>query len=592
MSRLRLLAAVALMGLLLLFLPPALRADDQETASQSAGAEAREDEPGEAVAEAPPIDPLQEKAKEIRDELATLVERFEGLEAELTGAEGEDKILLARQIAEAKLDYLSLVAKLVENQAAQDEAGLDSGDQRAWIENELPDLSEAIVEHIEVSESALRALRKARVSADPQELDAIEDKIEAEIEWLESLFEGYLENLDGLKRMGVHHSPVLADLHARLATRADRLAGRIQLTSEKLDRLSERSAEAPDDASIQDEIRLVTRRKEMVVAAMTTTVDMMDHVGLDSSAYRRLLIRTTGEVTTDVFKGKVAIGLLQEWLEAFREWIREVGPATVVKAFLFLLILVTFRLLAIITRRLVQRSLSAAKGRTSQLLSNMALALAGRGVMILGLLVALSQVGVELGPLLAGLGIAGFIVGFALQDSLANFAAGIMILGYRPFDVDDVIEAGGVFGTVSTMNLVSTTILTFDNQTLIVPNAKIWGDVIKNVTNQKVRRVDLEVHVRHEEDVDRVLEILRGVLARNPHVLEDPPPNVQLHKLLENTLKFVVRPWTRTEDYWDTYWKLTREIKRALDEAGITLPRPQRDVHLVDRTTAEPIARG
>ena len=245
------------------------------------------------------------------------------------------------------------------------------------------------------------------------------------------------------------------------------------------------------------------------------------------------------------------------------------------------MILAAFRVLAAVTRKVAERAMSNENVNASRLVKDMVMGLASRGVMMVGLLVGLSQLGVELGPLLAGLGIAGFIVGFALQDSLSNFAAGIMILGYRPYDVGDVIEAGTVFGTVSGMSLVSTTILTFDNQTLIVPNAKIWGDVIKNVTNQQERRVDIDVHVAHSEDVEKTEQVLRGVLAANPKVLEEPAPTVQLHKLLENSLRFVVRPWVRTEDYWEVYWDLTRAIKRRFDEEGIEIPHPKRDVRII-----------
>lgn len=116
-------------------------------------------------------------------------------------------------------------------------------------------------------------------------------------------------------------------------------------------------------------------------------------------------------------------------------------------------------------------------------------------VMLIGVLIALAHIGVQIGPLLAGLGIAGFIIGFALQDTLSNFASCMMILLYRPYDVGDIIEAAGQRGTVHQMNLVSTTIFSFDNQRLIIPNNKIWGDIIKNVTSQETRRVDFEFYV-------------------------------------------------------------------------------------------------
>lgn len=200
--------------------------------------------------------------------------------------------------------------------------------------------------------------------------------------------------------------------------------------------------------------------------------------------------------------------------------------------------------------------------------------------MLLGVLVALSQVGVEVGPFLTGLGIAGLVIGFALQDSLSNFAAGAMILFYSPFDEGDVIEAAGIVGKVSRLTMASTTILTFDNQTLIVPNKKIWGDVIRNITAQKTRRVDLVFSVAYSDDLDKVESVLWDILGKDERLLEDPKPLIKLHTLGESSVDFIVRPWCLMENYWDVYWDLTRAVKVRFDQEGITIPFPQREVHV------------
>jgi len=196
--------------------------------------------------------------------------------------------------------------------------------------------------------------------------------------------------------------------------------------------------------------------------------------------------------------------------------------------------------------------------------------------------VALSQLGIALGPLLAGLGIAGFIIGFALQEVLGNFAAGVMILVYRPYDVGDLIEAAGVSGKVDEMSMVSTTIMTIDNQTLVVPNGKIWGDVIKNVTAQRIRRVDMVFGVSYGDDIPKTEKVLADILREHPKVLADPEPVVRLHKLNDSSIDFVVRPWVLTDDYWEVYWDITREVKMRFDREGISIPFPQRDVHFYD----------
>jgi small conductance mechanosensitive channel len=204
-------------------------------------------------------------------------------------------------------------------------------------------------------------------------------------------------------------------------------------------------------------------------------------------------------------------------------------------------------------------------------------------VIILGVLIALAQMGVSLGPLLAGLGIAGFIIGFALQDSLANFASGMLILLYRPFDVGDVVEAGGVSGKVRAMSLVNTTFLTFDNQRLVVPNNLIWSSVIINLTAQHTRRVDLVFGISYEDDVEKAQRVLQGILKNHEAVLDDPEPIVRVLELGDSSVNFAVRPWVKTADYWETYWDLTKKVKLKFDEEGISIPYPQRDVHIKEQ---------
>jgi small conductance mechanosensitive channel len=204
----------------------------------------------------------------------------------------------------------------------------------------------------------------------------------------------------------------------------------------------------------------------------------------------------------------------------------------------------------------------------------------GRLIMLLGLIIAIAQLGIEVAPLLAGLGIAGFVIGFALQDTLSNFASGLMILVYRPFDVGDLIEAGGVMGKVDQMNLVSTMVLTLDNQMLIVPNKQIWGGVIRNVTHQSKRRVDMKFGIGYSDDIPKAEKVLTEIATSHEKVLKDPEPVVRLHELGDSSVNFVVRPWSKTEDYWDVYWDITREVKQRFDAEGISIPFPQRDVHV------------
>ena len=173
-----------------------------------------------------------------------------------------------------------------------------------------------------------------------------------------------------------------------------------------------------------------------------------------------------------------------------------------------------------------------------------------------------------------------FVIGFALQDTLGNFASGMMILLYRPFDVGDVVEIGGVFGTVKAMNMVNTTMLTIDNQTLILPNTKIWQEVIKNVTAQSKRRIDLVFGISYSDDISKAEKILSDILEEHDLILDNPEPIVRLHELADSSVNFIVRPWVKTDDYWDVYWDVTREVKLRFDREGVSIPFPQQDVHI------------
>jgi small conductance mechanosensitive channel len=243
-----------------------------------------------------------------------------------------------------------------------------------------------------------------------------------------------------------------------------------------------------------------------------------------------------------------------------------------------------FRALSKFVRRTVRRAVQYSQ--FSELVRSTIVRVSAGAVMLVGFVVILTQLGVQVAPLMAGLGIAGFAVGFALQSTLSNFAAGGMILGNQPFDVGDEIEVAGVSGIVRRMTLVSTTILTPDNQTLIIPNSTIWGGVIRNRTAQPTRRVDLTFSIDYGDDIAKAEHALNEVVAAQEHALKEPAPVIKVHQLADSSVNFVVRVWTPKERYWDVYWGLTRAVKLRFDEEGITIPFPQRDVHMKTAETS------
>jgi len=203
-----------------------------------------------------------------------------------------------------------------------------------------------------------------------------------------------------------------------------------------------------------------------------------------------------------------------------------------------------------------------------------------RIILVIGFIVSLTFIEINVAPVLALIGAAGLVVGLALQGTLSNFASGMLILIYRPFDEGDIIEIDGVNGTVHSMTLLSTSIRTFDNQHLVVPNNNIWGTTIVNVTGSRTRRVDLVFGIGYGDDMAQAEKIMLEVVTRHELVLEQPAPVVKVNELADSSVNFVCRPWVKTENYLDVYWDITRQVKEEFDKQGVSIPFPQRDVHV------------
>jgi small conductance mechanosensitive channel len=262
------------------------------------------------------------------------------------------------------------------------------------------------------------------------------------------------------------------------------------------------------------------------------------------------------------------------------DWLLGNGSDFLLQLLGFMLIIYIFYKLAGLVQKGIERALNKSGANVSQLLRRMILSSSHNLVIALGVLIALAQIGVSLGPLLAGLGIAGFIIGFALQDSLSNFASGMMILFYRPFDVGDMIEVTSASGTVSHMSLVNTTILTVDNKSLVVPNNIIWQGIITNVTARRSRRIDLVFGVGYDADLEQVEKILLDIVEADERILKSPEPVIKVGSLGESSVNMICRPWVKTADYWNVLWDLNKTVKQTFDREGIGFPFPQRDIHV------------
>jgi small conductance mechanosensitive channel len=193
---------------------------------------------------------------------------------------------------------------------------------------------------------------------------------------------------------------------------------------------------------------------------------------------------------------------------------------------------------------------------------------------------ALSQIGVQTSSIVAILGASALAVGLALQGSLSNLAAGVLLMVTRPFKAGDYVEAGGQAGVVQAISLLNSTLKSIDNKKVIVPNSSIISASIINYTAEQVRRVDLKVGVSYKSDLRKVRQVLMDEITKNEKVLKDPAPMVGVLEMADSSVNLVVRPWVRTADYWDVYFALTENIKLRLDAEGIGIPFPQTDVHL------------
>ncbi|MBI73585.1 MAG: mechanosensitive ion channel protein [Gammaproteobacteria bacterium] len=205
-------------------------------------------------------------------------------------------------------------------------------------------------------------------------------------------------------------------------------------------------------------------------------------------------------------------------------------------------------------------------------------------LMIVVFIAAINQLGIQTTSIIAVLGAAGLAIGLALQGSLSNFAAGILIVIYRPYKVGDYIQADNHLGTVDDIQIFSTVLKTPDNKLVIVPNGSIMNGSIVNFSNQDKRRVDIIASCSYEDDIDKVKSVLADILSKDERILNEPKPRIAVSELADSSVNFIVRPWVKNSDYIDVYYSLLEEIKKRFDQEGIAIPYPQTDVHIHNHT--------
>jgi len=511
------------------------------------------------------------------------VERLRDVSLQLEQASSDAKPALTHRRDERSfqlLEEVTLLARLVVTLPEEDVQRIEMSKK---FRDDLPQVTNTIFKRLD--ELDQRIAKQHVEAAGLTGVDGV--RATAYLHSMESIklryFAAVIDLLDGLAAVGMPSDADSSRISAILLGYIETLVGKVEFAAEATREIQRRLKLIPSDAELASALGLVTLDRDTLIGQLATAVSLMDRLGIDTTDYRTVLVRESAGVSVDLFDLDVIRQMLAESWKATRGALVKHSPDIVLKFIVFLVILLVFRMLSRLTRRGVGAAIDRSNTSMSTLLRDIMVSASGGVVMLLGILMALSQIGVSLGPALAGLGVAGFIVGFALQDTLGNFAAGGMILIYRPYDVDDLIEVAGVSGLVKKMTLVSTTIATYDNQVLVIPNSKIWGDVIKNVTAQKLRRVDLEFGIAYSDDIEHAERVLKDLVEAHELVLKTPEPMIKLHTLGDSSVNFIVRPWVRTADYWTVYWDVMREVKMRFDREGISIPFPQRDVHVYEQ---------
>ncbi len=494
------------------------------------------------------------------------------LSQSLSQASGDERDALQLQLFQKNEELRSQLASAIERETiSRDKLILLVKKQEQYSEDATNYLSEKIKKVVE-------DLNKAK---DEEKLALVNDYRELQ-RYLDVSFDSSWQNLAWLKELGAQNERAEAELKDKIDKRMRLLSASIEYLSQQSEIIGSQLSSSPESekASLQLSQLITKQRLNIATESLRNLISIGDKVGLETSEYKRQIFEVTGNITHDLLNTKVVWSILSHWSNSALDWFAENAPQHIFQLFVFALILLIARGLAKLTRKVVRKAVASKNLKLSHLMQDFFISMSGKFVWVIGIMVGLSQLGLNLAPILTGFGIAGVIIGFALQDTLSNFAAGMMLLIYRPFDVGDFVYAGGVDGKVSHMSLVNTTIRTFDNQIIIVPNSKIWGDVIKNVTHERIRRVDMVFGIGYADDLLKAESVLSDIITSHPSVLRTPEPMIKVHTLNTSSVDFIVRPWVKTDDYWDVYWDVTKEVKLRFDREGISIPFPQQDVHL------------
>ncbi|NHZ73854.1 MAG: mechanosensitive ion channel, partial [Nitrospirae bacterium] len=502
-----------------------------------------QDSSSESSPEAAPAPTQIDEAEALVDRIGETNRESVRLIDAVPSATGEDLLIMRAQMSGLVRQQRNDLADLIDLVLEREKSGADVTLIRQKAEQILRRASRRLRSYIQTFQNALAEEAASRSTLAPNELQVFETQRSEDTGRLDRFYVALIELSDQMTSLGLNIDDENEFLERRLTERGQSLLGVLKLTDRQLTEYKQVFKQSPDNPDLQAQVFAAEERSDANKASLLATIHMLKTLGLDYVDLQVHTLELTGEVTPDALEVDVALGLLDRAVLRTKTYLVDHGPKLLMRLFSMIGTLLVFWILAGIARRSTRRVLNRTKISTSVLLKEMVGSMVGRVVFIIGIIIVLSRLGINLGPILAGFGIAGIVIGFALQDTLSNFAAGAMILVYRPYDVGDLVEAAGISGKVRDMNLVSTRILTLDHQTLIVPNSKIWGDVIRNVTFQPQRRVDMVFGISYQDEIPKVERILGEIVGAHEKVLSQPEPMIKVHTLNDSSVDFIVRPW-------------------------------------------------
>lgn len=319
-----------------------------------------------------------------------------------------------------------------------------------------------------------------------------------------------------------------------------------------------------------------TEGRNVLFDKYVIVVDALERKGGDPTQIEELR-KYRGAILSSEIKSTDSVTLMNQFISWFNS--RDGGVGILINIVVMIASFLALIMVARVIRKLTRRQISKLP-QMSSLLQAFIVFLIYWLAMAVGIMFVLTLLGFDVTPLFALFGGASFIAAFAFQDTLGNLASGLLIMITKPFDVGDYVEAAGVSGLIENTNIVSTTIKTFDNQLIVVPNSKVWGSIITNVNALPTRRVDMTFGISYDDDVDKAQAILEELVSAHPLALKEPAATIRMHELADSSVNFICRPWAKTDDYWTVYWDITRSVKKRFDREGISIPYPQSDVHL------------